>query len=46
MGMDMGMQQGMGMMGGAGHARPGMNQGSGPARVTNRRQYGLHPYGW
>ena len=44
MGMGMGMRQGMGMMGGVGRARPGMNQGPGPARVTNRGQHGFHPY--
>ena len=44
MGMGMGMWQGMGMMGGVGRARPGMNQGLGPARVTNRGQHEFHPY--
>ncbi|KAF8267768.1 hypothetical protein EI94DRAFT_1829932 [Lactarius quietus] len=46
MGMGMGMRQGMGMMGGGGvgRGRPGMNQGPGPARVTNRGQHGFHPY--
>ena len=41
----MGMRQNMGMMGAAGRGgRPGMNQGPGPARVTNRGQHGFHPY--
>jgi RNA-binding protein Musashi len=45
----MGMRQNMGMMGataaGAGRGgRPGMNQGPGPARITNRGQHGFHPY--
>ncbi len=35
--------QNMGMMG-AGRGRPRINQGLGPARVTNRRQRGFHPY--
>ncbi|KAH9015888.1 hnRNP A1-gamma isoform [Lactarius pseudohatsudake] len=44
-GMGMGMRQNMGMMGGGvGRGRPGMNQGPGPARVTNRGQHGFHPY--
>jgi RNA-binding protein Musashi len=46
-GMAMGMRQNMGMMGagaGAGRGRPGMNQGPGPARITNRGQHGFHPY--
>ena len=34
MGMGMGTRQVKGMMGGVGRARPGMNQGPGPARVT------------
>ncbi|KAH9988895.1 hypothetical protein BJV77DRAFT_1019729 [Russula vinacea] len=42
-GMGMGMRQNMGMMG-AGRGRPGMNQGPGPARITNRGQHGFHPY--
>jgi RNA-binding protein Musashi len=42
-GMAMGMRQNMGMMG-AGRGRPGMNQGPGPARITNRGQHGFHPY--
>lgn len=42
-GMGMGMRQNMGMMG-AGRGRPGINQGPGPARVTNRGQHGFHPY--
>ncbi|KAI9454230.1 hnRNP A1-gamma isoform [Lactarius psammicola] len=44
MGMGMGMRQNMGMMGGVGRGRPGINQGPGPARVTNRGQHGFHPY--
>ena len=41
----MGMRQNMGMMGAAGRGgRPGINQGPGPARVTNRGQHGFHPY--
>jgi RNA-binding protein Musashi len=43
----MGMRQNMGGMmggGGVGRGRPGMNQGPGPARVTNRGQHGFHPY--
>ncbi|KAI9455291.1 hypothetical protein F5148DRAFT_1226274 [Russula earlei] len=43
MGMGMGIRQNMGMMGTA-RGRPGMNQGPGPARVTNRGQHGFHPY--
>ena len=45
-GMGMAMRQNMGgMMGAAGRGgRPGMNQGPGPARVTNRGQHGFHPY--
>ncbi len=42
-GMGMGMRQNMGMMN-AGRGRPGINQGPGPARVTNRGQHGFHPY--
>ncbi|KAI0299013.1 hypothetical protein B0F90DRAFT_1730069 [Multifurca ochricompacta] len=42
-GMGMAMRQNMAMMG-AGRGRPGMNQGPGPARVTNRGQHGFHPY--
>ncbi|KAF8494448.1 hnRNP A1-gamma isoform [Russula emetica] len=43
-GMGMGLRQNMGMMGAAGRGRPGINQGPGPARVTNRGQHGFHPY--
>lgn len=43
-GMGMGMRQNMGMMGAGRGGRPGINQGPGPARVTNRGQHGFHPY--
>ncbi len=42
LGLGMGMRQNMGMMGGVGRGLPGMNQGPGPARVTNRGQHGFH----
>ncbi|KAF8267772.1 hypothetical protein EI94DRAFT_1272373 [Lactarius quietus] len=46
MGMGMSTRQGAGMMGGGGvgSGRPGINQSTGPVRVTNRRQHGFHPY--
>ena len=39
-----GMAMAMAIMGGVGSARQKMSKGPGPARVTNRGQYGFDPY--